>query len=220
MTTQQVYLETILDAFFGENAYLVYEHAGGACWIIDPGFGPQPQQIAESVRRHELKPSAILVTHCHGDHIAGIDPVLEHWPDLQIMVPEAEAQALQDPIANFSALFGTEIKVAASATRLLKPSDTIVLQESQWRVLDCSGHSPGGIGLYCEQAKVVLTGDALFADSIGRTDLPGSSEQRLLENIRRNLLSLPDDTIVYPGHGPSTTIGQERVANPFVRANG
>jgi len=217
MADEKVHVERVVDIVLDENAYVIYVDRGGPCWIVDPSFPPQPQRIARVVRQHSLEPEAILLTHCHGDHIAGIDDVLACWPDLQVLVPQAEAEALGDPVKNLSAAFGIDVTVTASATHLLVPGEVLTLQGTQWQVLDTSGHSPGGVSFYCAEARVVLTGDALFAGSVGRTDLPGSSAERLLENLRRSLLSLPADVIVYPGHGPSTTIGQERVANPFLR---
>ena len=106
--------------------------------------------------------------------------------------------------------------VTSPAERLLAPSDTLELGTSHWTALDVAGHSPAGLAYYSEQVGVVFTGDALFAGSIGRYDFPGSSGPRLLANIRQNLLTLPDATVVYSGHGPATTIAQERASNPFL----
>ena len=119
-----------------------------------------------------------------------------------------------DAEANLSAAFGFDV-TACGADDLVRPGRSLVLGDFQWAVLDTSGHTPGGVSYYCSQAGVVIVGDALFAKSIGRTDLPGASASRLIRNIQKNLLSLPDQTRVLPGHGPETTIGAEKRTNPF-----
>jgi glyoxylase-like metal-dependent hydrolase (beta-lactamase superfamily II) len=123
---------------------------------------------------------------------------------------------LGDPVANVSAMFGLSL-TCPPADELLSPGQTLSEDGLAWRVLDTSGHTPGGVSYHCAEAGVVLTGDALFEGSIGRTDIPGADAERLLRNIRENLLSLPDLTRVLPGHGPETTVGRERRNNPFLR---
>jgi glyoxylase-like metal-dependent hydrolase (beta-lactamase superfamily II) len=118
--------------------------------------------------------------------------------------------------ANLSAQLGFPIE-APPADELVAPGDTLKLGALAWLALDVSGHSPGGLAYYCEEVSVVLTGDALFAGSIGRYDFPGSSRENLLENIQQNLLSLPTETVIYSGHGPATTIGHEREHNFTLR---
>jgi hydroxyacylglutathione hydrolase len=169
------------------------------------------------VSEHALTPAAILITHCHGDHIVGIDAIRQRWPEVELCVPAAEEDWLRDPVKNLSADFGMQLRVAAAASRTIQPGDALQLGGLTWQVLDVSGHSPGGLAYYCPAGRVVITGDALFAGSIGRTDFPGADHARLLENIHVNLLSLPDEVLVYAGHGPVTTIGQERKSNPFLK---
>jgi len=217
MSESRIRVECAVDPLFQENACVVFERSGGRCWIVDPSFEPQPRRIAALVHKHSLAPAAILITHCHADHIVGIDPLTQRWPGIDLYVPAAEADWLGDARKNLSSGFGMALTVAARATRPIRPGESLPLEDLAWQVLDVSGHSPGGVAYYCPAGKVVIVGDALFAGSIGRTDLPGSSERQLLENIRRNLMSLPDDVAVYPGHGPATTIGQERATNPFLR---
>ncbi len=217
MAHSDIHIETVADSVFGENAYIAYPAGGAACWIFDPSFEPQPQRIAEIVRQRSLTPAAILITHCHGDHIAGIDAIKKEFPDADVCVPAGEADWLADPDQNLSTAFGMQLRLATAATRLLNPGDRLQLESLEWQALDASGHSPAGLAWYCPQARALVTGDALFAGSIGRTDFPGGSEAQLLANIRANLLVLPDDVVVYPGHGPCTTIGQERATNPFLR---
>ncbi len=217
MPESRIRVECIVDPLFQENAYVVFERPGGPCWIVDPSFEPQPQRIAGLVDEQSLTPAAILITHCHADHVVGIDALMDRWPQIGLYVPAAEVDWLGDAHKNLSADFGMALTVAAKATQAVEPGQALQLDSLPWQVLDVSGHSPGGVAYYCPAGKVVIVGDALFAGSIGRTDLAGSSERQLLDNIRRNLLSLPDDVVVYPGHGPSTIIGRERATNPFVR---
>jgi glyoxylase-like metal-dependent hydrolase (beta-lactamase superfamily II) len=208
-------IEVLVEPSFQENALLVREAAGRACWLIDPGFPSQAQQMLDAVGEHDLTPAAILLTHCHVDHISGIGALREQLPDLPLWAPRDEVALLSDPVANLSAPFGAPVTVPAPQRELV-PGETLELGDSSWQVLDVGGHSPGGLAFYCAAAGVAIVGDALFAGGIGRTDFPGSSAERLLGNIRANLLSLPEDTIVFSGHGPTTTVGQERKFNPFL----
>ncbi len=185
----------------------------GGCWVVDPGLSPRP--LLEHLARSRLSVQRILLTHGHADHVAGVAPVKEAYPEAVITAPAGDAEMLGDPAANLSLLFGFEI-VAPPAEQMVRPGDELSDGAFTWRVLDVAGHTPGGVAYYCAAAEVVLSGDALFADSIGRTDIPGASQSRLLANIRANLLSLPEGTRVLAGHGPPTTIGRERRNNPFV----
>lgn len=208
-------LEGFVEPDFAENAYLLWTDDGPAAWIVDPGFPPHADMIRAAIEKHGLKPTAILVTHVHLDHIAGIAELRESYPDAVILAPEAEQGALGDPAANLSLACGREV-LAPLADRTLKPGDTLTLGPLTWRVLDVSGHSIGGLAFHSPDAGIVLTGDALFAGSVGRTDFPGGSSERLLENIEQQLLTLPDETVIYSGHGPPTTIARERAGNPYL----
>jgi glyoxylase-like metal-dependent hydrolase (beta-lactamase superfamily II) len=132
--------------------------------------------------------------------------------------PRDEQHMLTDPHANLSSLFGLNL-VLPPADRLVSPDETLELGRLTFQALRVAGHSPGGLAYFCAAAGVVFTGDALFAGDIGRTDFPGSSGKTLLDNIRKNLFSLPDDTVVYSGHGPATTIAHERATNPNFLGN-
>jgi glyoxylase-like metal-dependent hydrolase (beta-lactamase superfamily II) len=208
-------IAVLIEPMFGENAYLLWPAGQKEAWAVDPGLPPQERALQAAVRAHGLTPRVVLLTHCHVDHIAGVGPLLTAWPQAEFWAPRDEAHMLGDAEANMSAPFGLPI-VAPAPQRLLAPGAPIQLGPLAWHVLDVSGHSPGGLAFYCPAAGVVLTGDALFAGSIGRSDFPGSSERRLLANIRQHLLTLPEETVVYSGHGPATTIGTELRENPFV----
>jgi glyoxylase-like metal-dependent hydrolase (beta-lactamase superfamily II) len=209
-------VDVFVEAMFQENGYLLWTADGPEAWIIDPGLPPQNQKIAAAVRKRELSPRAILLTHCHGDHIAGVRGLCEEFSDLKLLAPRDEQHMLGDAVANLSRPFGFNITTPA-ANQLLAHGDRLTLGSLTWQVLDVSGHSPGGLAYHCPDAGVVLTGDALFAGSIGRTDFPGGSAHRLLDNIRRHLLTLPDDTVIYSGHGPATTVAEERDSNPYLQ---
>ncbi|RJP42867.1 MAG: MBL fold metallo-hydrolase [Phycisphaerales bacterium] len=204
------------DPFYAENGYTVYLERGGPCWIVDPGFPPQAEQICRFVALHGLQPQAILLTHAHADHIAGIDGVRAGLGALAVRLAREEWAALTDPMANLSGLFGPGLVTQVTDPEDLPVGARLLLGESEWTVLDVSGHSPGGRALYCPAAGLVIVGDALFSGSVGRVDFPHSDGGRLIRNIRENLLTLPDDTRVLPGHNEETTIGRERTTNPFL----
>lgn len=211
-------LECCVEAMFGQNGYVAWTAAGPAAWIIDPGFPPQPRELLRVVEQHGLRPIGILLTHCHPDHFAGIPAIRAAYPDLPISAPGDEAHMLTDADANLSAAMGFAV-TAPPAERLIKPGEALTLGSLTWEVRDVAGHSPGGLAFYCAAAGVVFSGDALFAGSIGRVDFPGCSGARLLRNIQEQLLTLPDETVVYSGHGPATTIGVERRRNPFLQGD-
>jgi len=209
-------LAVFVEPMFEENAFLLWTETAPDCWIVDPGFPPQAQQIIAEVRERKLTPSAILVTHCHPDHIAGVHELRVALDGVPFFAPRDEAKLLRDPVENLSAMMGLSV-TAPEADRWLAPADELTLGTLKWRVLDVAGHSPGGLAFQCPDVGVVLTGDALFAGSIGRFDFPHSSRERLLENIQQNLLTLPAETVLWSGHGPASTIGHEQQHNAVLR---
>lgn len=196
------------------NCYVVSVPGDPACWIVDAGFEPGP--LIEHVRSEGLTPRLLLLTHAHVDHIAGIFEVRRAFPGLPVCVHEAESEWLTNPLLNLSQLGGFPV-TAPEPDRLLRDGEQLALGRTTWQILHTPGHSPGGIALVHEASRTALVGDALFAGSIGRTDFPGSDHETLIRSIRTRLFALPPETRIYPGHGPPTTIGRERSANPFVR---
>lgn len=212
-------IKTFVDASFGENAYVVstdFAPVGRTGWIIDPSFAPQTRRLLGYVREEAIQIERIVLTHGHLDHIAGVDIVREAHPQARVSMPKGEWAALSDANVNLSAMMGLPIVLKTRADDDLAVDASLTLGRTNWQVLDVSGHSPAGRALYCATAGVVFSGDALFSAGIGRSDFPGSDGDLLVENIRHRLLSLPDVTVVYSGHGPPTTIGNERKFNPFL----
>jgi hydroxyacylglutathione hydrolase len=206
---------------YATNCYIVAASApdGGEvsdqpCWIIDASFLPEP--IVNTIRDKHLRPEAIILTHAHVDHIAGVAELRRAFPGIPVWMHSAEREWLSDPVLNLSAMWGLSI-TAPGPDRLLSHAEVLTLAGMPWRVLHTPGHSPGSISLVHDFSHTAIVGDALFNGSIGRTDFPGSSFDQLAASIRTHLYTLASETRVLPGHGPITTIGAERLSNPFVR---
>ena len=206
---------------FQTNCYVVTPSgitpgSGGPtpCWVVDASF--DPAELINFIQDNDLRPQALILTHAHVDHIAGVNQVCRAFEGLPVWVHGAEEAWLNDPVLNLSGLGGVAV-TARSASRLLQHGDVLTLGRGAWNVLHTPGHSPGGITLYHETSRTAIVGDALFAGSIGRTDFPGSDHAELVGSIRERLYTLPDTTVIHPGHGPSSTIGREKRSNPFVR---
>ena len=195
------------------NCYVLRAEGQNDCWIVDAGFEPEP--MIDYVKQNQLEPQQVILTHAHVDHIGGLSTLRAHWPGLAILVHEAEKEFLAEPELNLSAALG-HVVAAPDPTGTLEGGQRLSLDGLEFEVRHTPGHSPGGISLYQPDEKVVIVGDALFAGSVGRHDFPTSDGRSLLESIRTQLMSLPDDTKVMAGHGPDTTIGEERKHNPFL----
>ena len=198
---------------FATNCYVAWREGSRACWIVDASFGPEA--LIDAVRGAGLKPSALVLTHAHVDHIAGVEAVRGAFPGVPVLIHEAEAEWLTDANLNLSGPFGLPV-TARPADRLLREGESLDLDGLMFQILHTPGHSPGGIGLYQPHQKILFAGDTLFYDSIGRHDFPNADGPQLFRSIREKLLTLPDEVRVYPGHGPDTTIGRERSENPFL----
>ena len=215
MTDQEIEIVTFADEFFAQNSRLIISQGEPCCWVVDPGFAPATDNLLKYLTERNLSPEAVILTHAHADHIAGLSQVLNVHEMLPVHLAKIEWSYLEDPSQNLSMMTGMELRVKAPELRDLAPDQVLELGGTQWQVLDTSGHSPGGRTLYCSQAQTAIVGDALFAGSIGRVDFPHSDGPRLLSNIREKLFTLPGATRVCSGHGPDTTIEIERSTNPF-----
>lgn len=206
---------TIESAPFAENSYLVWRRGAAEAFVVDPGF--EPKLILDAVQERGLTVLAILNTHGHVDHIAGNAALREAFPEAPILVGREDAILLTDADANLSASFGLPI-TSPPPDQLLADGDRLTLAGINLHVHAIPGHSPGHVVYIIPQTTpaIVLGGDVLFRGSVGRTDFPGGSFPLLKAGILAKLWPLPDDTIVYPGHGPVTTIGHEKRTNPFV----
>ena len=191
------------------NCYLLSDE-GGKGIVIDPG-GDAPA-ILDKIRKEHITVEAILNTHGHSDHIAAND-ALRDATGAPLYIHAADEHMLTDPRANLSLFMGGNV-VSRPAEHHLKEGDILCVGAMAFKVLHTPGHSPGGVCFAGE--GVLFSGDTLFADSIGRTDFPGGSLPQLIGVIKEKLMALPDDTVVYAGHGPSTTIGRERQYNPYL----
>lgn len=200
---------------FETNCYVVSIPGSGDCWIVDAGF--EPDELIKHVQDSKLTPRALILTHAHCDHIAGVFEVVRAFPGLAVMIHEAERAWLGDPVLNLSAMMGLPV-TGPEPTRLLRHGDTLELAGTRWAVLHTPGHSPGGITLHHAESATALVGDTLFNGSVGRTDFPGSDPATLARSIRQHLYTMTGRTRVFPGHGPPTTIEREARSNPFVRA--
>jgi len=195
------------------NTYLL--QSGNSCAVIDPG-SMMPDTFTRFIKGSEVTVDQIWLTHGHGDHIAGVALLKQQFPDATVYCPSADVDMLSDPTVNLSSWYMVEI-TSPPADALINPGDVLTLGDTSWNVLDTSGHTPGGVSFYCEAENAVFTGDALFASSIGKTELPNGDERRLIGNIHDHLLTLPDETRVFSGHGASTTVGRERTTNRYLQ---
>ncbi len=202
---------------FGENTYIAHFDDREDCIVIDPGF--EPESIVDYLAQHSLTPAAIVCTHGHSDHIAGNAALKKRWPACPLAIGAGDAEKLINPVLNLSSAFGLAI-TSPPADRTLVEGERFAAAGIELDVLDTPGHSIGHIVLVCKQGKPwrVFGGDVLFDGGIGRTDFSDGSFETLRAAIHDKLFTLPDDTIVYPGHGPETTVGHEKRTNPFVGA--
>lgn len=202
---------------FGINTYLVYDPESKEAAVVDPGMSSPEEEkaIVKFIEENHLTLKYIINTHLHIDHAIGNRFLVEKFqtPVLADEEEEVLGKSMQMQAASFGLIGKYE---PVEVTQKIKPGDVIKLGDEELKVIDVSGHSPGGIALYCEKDNFVIVGDALFKRSIGRTDLYGADHESLLKNIRKNLFTLPGDTLVLPGHGDPTTIGEEKKLNPFL----
>lgn len=193
------------------NCYLVWDSKGNGV-VFDPG-GPA-EEVEKFIKNNDIRLHWIVLTHGHGDHIGGI-PDLRNLSEHGVAVHYADAKCLTDANVNLSGLMGAPVEFAA-ADKELSDGDVINIGSLVLNVIYTPGHTEGGICVLITDGseKILISGDTLFARSIGRSDLPGGDEEKLLKSLQR-LNDLPDDLKVFPGHGPETTIGEEKRFNPY-----
>lgn len=195
----------------GTNCYFAINEATKECLIIDPG--DNADALEEKIRQGGLTPAAILLTHGHFDHIMGVEGLKEAF-QIPVYVHEDDEEMLRRSDLNAGAMIGARVSVTAD--ELLHDGDELNLAGMKIEVLHTPGHTPGGVCFYFPEEEVLFSGDTLFCESVGRTDLPGGSMGALMRSIRERVLKLPDLTAVYTGHGEPTQIGSEKRNNPFL----
>ena len=193
------------------NCYIVWDENTGNAAIIDPG--DEAKRIDRLIKENGYEPQAILLTHGHFDHVMAVDALSAEY-GLKVFAHELERETLEDPEMNVSGMMGRTMTF--HATDYVRDGELLNLAGYTFQVLLTPGHTKGGVCYYLASENVLFSGDTLFAGSVGRTDFPGGSMGVLVGSIREKLLTLPDETIVYPGHMESTTIGAERTGNMFL----
>jgi len=204
-----VIVEKLVVGPFASNCYIVGSKSNKEGMIIDPG--DEAKQILKRVKQLELDIKLIVLTHGHIDHTGALKEVKE-VTGAEVVIHADDAKSLKE--RSLSNLFGLLYPIPPPPDRLLKGGDSIDIGDLHFLVLHTPGHTPGGVCLLGQ--GVVFSGDTLFNYGVGRTDLPGGSYSQLMNSIQTKLMTLPDNTVVYPGHGPDTTIGAERRDNPFL----
>ena len=198
-----------------ENTYLLYTEFNN-CLIIDPGcyFPEEKDELEAFITQSGLKPQMLLNTHCHLDHVFGNKFVAKTY-SLTLQIHEKE-KVMLDLAPASGLMYDMPFDNYAGKLLFLEDGGKLVLDGDELEIIFAPGHSPGHICFYCAKQNFIISGDTLFNWSIGRTDLPGGDHKTLLKNIRERLFVLPDETVVYSGHGPVTTIGEEKMYNPFL----
>jgi hydroxyacylglutathione hydrolase len=208
-----VQIRTFTGGGFGENAYLAVCEESKTAVAVDPGA--DAPRMAEAVESEGLDLTAILLTHAHIDHVEGVADIRSAFPDVPIWL-HPEALPMYRAMTHQAARFGIELETPPEPTDELVPGETIRVGACALEVRFAPGHAPGHVILVADDRSFALVGDVVFHGSIGRTDLPGGDFQTLMKSIREQVLTLPDATALYSGHGPPTTVGAERVNNPFL----
>lgn len=216
MANSKLVLDVVVSQMFMENAYLAHLEGRTECVVFDPGF--DAELIIDRIQQQQLALVAILNTHGHADHIAGNAALKQRYPHCPLIIGHREASKLTDPLGNLSGTFGIAV-TSPAADRQVQHGDTVAAGGMTFEVLETPGHSGGHVVYLCKHDApwLLFGGDMLFQGSVGRADFPDSDPRQLALSIRQRLYTLPDNTVVLPGHGDSTTIGEERRHNPFVR---
>ncbi|WP_186423865.1 MBL fold metallo-hydrolase [Lacrimispora celerecrescens] len=200
----------------GTNCYVIYRESLKKAVIVDPGA--DGAYILDLCRELSLNPEAILLTHGHFDHILAVKDIKEAFPDVKIFAGKQEKEMLAEPSVNLSSSFGMAYTVHADGYE--EDGAILSLAGMTFKVLFTPGHTSGSVCYLIESEDILISGDTLFLESLGRTDFPTGSQSQILSSIKERLFVLPDDTLVYPGHGEATTIGHEKVYNPVALYRG
>ena len=205
MKLADISISTFVLSDFNENCYLVHLKGETDCFIIDPG--DEPGEVIDAIKEQNLNPKAILITHGHCDHIGGIAAIRNVWPEIPILIGELERRKLTTPSANLSALFNRPL-VAPEATKTLTDGEEFNLAGIAIKAILIPGHSSGHMVylLQTEDRKLVFVGDVVFKDGIGRSDFPDGNQYELIDGIQKSLMTLPMNTLLYPGHGEFTDV--------------
>jgi hydroxyacylglutathione hydrolase len=206
-------LEMLTVGPFQENSYIIGDEDSGAGVVVDPG--DEAARIALAVEQTDLEVGSIIVTHAHIDHVGAVAALADEYACPVLMHAESEPMLMQLPTQ--AMMMGLKFGKVPAVDRHISDGEMLEVGKLRLHSLYTPGHAPGHLAFYIEDEGVVLSGDALFAGSVGRVDLPGGSMEVLMRSIEERLLTLPDETWVYPGHGPQTSIGNERTSNPFLQ---
>jgi len=200
---------------FQENTYILFDETK-QCIIIDPGCNNVAEKniLSAYIEKEKLHPVKLINTHCHIDHVLGNKYVAEKY-SLGLECHQNELEILHSAV-KVGQMYGVEVEASPEPVKFLTENEKIIFGNTSLDIFFTPGHSPGSISFYNKKAKILISGDVLFYGSIGRTDLPGGDYETLIESITSKLMSLDDDIAVYSGHGNSTTIGYERLNNPFL----
>lgn len=193
------------------NCYIVGNTDTREAVIIDPA--DEAGRIIDLLTKENFKPVAILLTHGHFDHISGLPGLKKEYPDVKVYIGKDDKDVISNPILNVSAMFGTSVSMEAE--EFVQENDVLDMLGTSIKCIHVPGHTKGGMCYYFEEEKIVFSGDTLFEYSIGRSDFPTGDGRALIDNIKIKLFTLPEDVIVYSGHGDRTTIGREKRENPY-----
>jgi hydroxyacylglutathione hydrolase len=206
-------LETLTVGPFQENCYVIGDEATGTGALVDPG--DEAARIALAVEQTGLEIGEILITHAHNDHVGAVGALVEEYACPVLM--HAEAEPILQQLPTQAMMMGLRFGKVPAVDRHIEDEEALEVGGLKLRALYTPGHAPGHLAFYVEGERLVLSGDALFAGSVGRTDLFGGDMDLLMRSINERLMTLPDETDVFPGHGPRTKIGNERAHNPFLQ---
>ncbi len=202
---------------FAENTYVIYDEGTKDCIIIDPGcYEPNEEKILLNfILSNKLIPSKLINTHCHIDHVFGNNFVMKNW-NIELFIHKKEEELLSES-QNIAKSYGFEnYKLSPKADKFIDENDNMSIGGEKLKIFFTPGHSPGHICLYNKKHNILISGDVIFMNSIGRTDLPGGNYKTLIDSIKTKIINLPEETNIFCGHGPSTTLIKEKINNPFL----